>query len=571
MSTDEHPENVKPVAWVGNLTSFSGSYRTNVAEFTKYSSQLSRQIYLKKGKKYFVEALHKQGARADHILVGWKIPGLPGFRYITGNSISMYIYDPNTSPDVAHYAGHIPQTMPSHTHAHNWSVVLDREVHKFGTSKEPEVEHHRTRPPFLNFDNLFYKCKYEPSYLVKNFTLRRYEGVGLIHDSSVYPNDNTALTHMRPFDTCGYHRRYTDSHGNSLNITTSKHRNRTLYDEGSIKVFGPDGEGSVVTMPSDLSEAYPFEGDSLDGDRTSKPIVRSLEERVRTVVETYKDVNTSLTGHYVQAQTILSNDPRRNSNENTRQHVKPRNGYQGNTIQFEPRNGYHGNTNENKPRNGYHGDTNQVEPRNGNYHDNTNQRNRRDRNEIGASEEDSRHRGAILKLAKNIHKRLQRLPKNPETSDNNGVDSIKSHMQQAALSDAGNSDSNRRQSPIVFQTYMPSIQEFQVEETAGHSDQVVNHKEQDLQQVDQETKPVYQDSKQVNQGSQQVHHDAQQDLQDSKQVRQDSQQAHQDAQQVRLDPEQVYQDSQDQTRHVTLRKLMSIPADSPQTQKVRLT
>lgn len=43
-------------------------------EWTKYSEQCSENIYLEAGKRYYIEAIHKEGDQADHIAVGWKLP-----------------------------------------------------------------------------------------------------------------------------------------------------------------------------------------------------------------------------------------------------------------------------------------------------------------------------------------------------------------------------------------------------------------------------------------------------------------------------------------------------------------
>ena len=116
LSSDENPSNVKLIAWVGNRTLLSGVFKTKIAEFTKYKTQMSRPVFLHKGKKYFIEVLHKQGSLQDHVLVGWKIPGLSHFRHLSGKSISLFINDSKASKDVTVYAQFIPQDLPSHSH-----------------------------------------------------------------------------------------------------------------------------------------------------------------------------------------------------------------------------------------------------------------------------------------------------------------------------------------------------------------------------------------------------------------------------------------------------------------------
>ena len=66
LSSDESPANKIKLAYVEGWT----SYR----EWTKYPSQKSTLIALQAGKKYYIEALHKEGAGGDHISVQWQLP-----------------------------------------------------------------------------------------------------------------------------------------------------------------------------------------------------------------------------------------------------------------------------------------------------------------------------------------------------------------------------------------------------------------------------------------------------------------------------------------------------------------
>lgn len=87
LSTDENPANKVKIAYVDGWT----YYR----EWNKYSSQKSVTIPLQVGKKYYIEALHKEGGGGDNISVGWQLPDgtvqapLPG-RYLAS-------YDPTSS------------------------------------------------------------------------------------------------------------------------------------------------------------------------------------------------------------------------------------------------------------------------------------------------------------------------------------------------------------------------------------------------------------------------------------------------------------------------------------------
>lgn len=197
---------------------------------------MSRPVFLRKGQKYFIEVLHKQANLEDHVLVGWKIPGLNHFRHISGKSISLFIDDVTAPKDVTAYAQFIPQDLPSHSHDRTSNVRQDHNVFKFGSDDPRDKAHSVKFADESDIVNLFPSCPYNPSYLV-DFKLRRYDGVNLIHDTAVYPDDNTELTHMKQYDKCVL-RRLKDSHGNILASQSAKLRSKqSLYENGSIIVF----------------------------------------------------------------------------------------------------------------------------------------------------------------------------------------------------------------------------------------------------------------------------------------------------------------------------------------------
>lgn len=227
---------MKLIAWVGNRTLLSGTFNTKIGQFTKYKTQLSRPVFLHKGQKYFIEALHKQANLQDHILVGWKIPGLNHFRHLSGSSISAVIDDINAPKDVTEYAEFIPQDLPSHSHYRISSVTLDPNLFKFGSDDLRDKAHMAKFVDERDIEKIFPSCPYSPSYLV-DFKLRRYDGVTLIHDTALYPNDYSDLTHMKQYDKC-VRRRIKDSHGNQVDSLPPKVKvNQSLYENGSIAVF----------------------------------------------------------------------------------------------------------------------------------------------------------------------------------------------------------------------------------------------------------------------------------------------------------------------------------------------
>ncbi len=62
----------------------------NSLEWTKYPSQKSVAITLLGGKKYYIEALHKEATGTDHLAVGWSLPNQTSISVIPGSSLSPY-------------------------------------------------------------------------------------------------------------------------------------------------------------------------------------------------------------------------------------------------------------------------------------------------------------------------------------------------------------------------------------------------------------------------------------------------------------------------------------------------
>ncbi|MBT1695315.1 hypothetical protein KK083_00415 [Fulvivirgaceae bacterium PWU4] len=92
LSTDEQPENKYKIAYVNKAVKFR--------EYTKYAYQQSAPTHLIQGRKYYIEALHKEGNGADHISVGWQMPDGTLQRPIQGQHLIPYEYEPNIPPTV---------------------------------------------------------------------------------------------------------------------------------------------------------------------------------------------------------------------------------------------------------------------------------------------------------------------------------------------------------------------------------------------------------------------------------------------------------------------------------------
>jgi hypothetical protein len=83
LSTDDNPANKKKIAYIQDLNATS-------REWDKYSSQQSASIYLQSGKRYYIEALHKEGWGGDNLAVGWQLPNGTQERPIPGSRLSPF-------------------------------------------------------------------------------------------------------------------------------------------------------------------------------------------------------------------------------------------------------------------------------------------------------------------------------------------------------------------------------------------------------------------------------------------------------------------------------------------------
>ncbi|MCX6903379.1 MAG: PA14 domain-containing protein, partial [Verrucomicrobia bacterium] len=66
LSTDETPANKMQIAYVATWTGWR--------EWTKEANQKSGPVYLEGGRRYYLEALQKEGGGSDNISVGWQLP-----------------------------------------------------------------------------------------------------------------------------------------------------------------------------------------------------------------------------------------------------------------------------------------------------------------------------------------------------------------------------------------------------------------------------------------------------------------------------------------------------------------
>lgn len=82
LSTDADPKNKTLIA--------SAPEWTDPNSFTKFPAQKSKPVRLEGGKKYYIEAVHKENTGGAHLSVGWAAPGAAAPAVIPGANLSPY-------------------------------------------------------------------------------------------------------------------------------------------------------------------------------------------------------------------------------------------------------------------------------------------------------------------------------------------------------------------------------------------------------------------------------------------------------------------------------------------------
>ena len=148
-------------------------------QLDKYPEQISKDINLLKGSKYYIEVLHKQGTGDGFVQVFWKSSQDKDFKLINSEYLSPYsdeIVVATKNKDVLH------------------NVLADR------YRIELELKSRRISKNYLKFyslplipkDSYLPLCDYKSSFVLSR-TVYRYEGVNYVSVSLVYPEDNTTM------------------------------------------------------------------------------------------------------------------------------------------------------------------------------------------------------------------------------------------------------------------------------------------------------------------------------------------------------------------------------------------
>jgi hypothetical protein len=94
LSTDENPANKRKIAYIQDNFAYA-------RQWDKLTTQKSALVNLVAGKRYYIEALHKEAFGGDNLAVGWQLPNGTQERPIPGSRLSPFVATSNQSPTIS--------------------------------------------------------------------------------------------------------------------------------------------------------------------------------------------------------------------------------------------------------------------------------------------------------------------------------------------------------------------------------------------------------------------------------------------------------------------------------------
>ena len=192
LSSDHRWQNSKLIASVGTKKNETAwiSMREN---FLKFSSQISAEVLLQQGQKYYIEVLHVDAGGENFVQAAWQFPMTmsPHFVNINVRFLRPYLEDfsLNSMQPYDHRIPYSPSCRKVPRISKNKDFIVDR---------RPYLEHEAVKLALP-------ACDYEPSYLVKDTKLKKWEAYywKTIHTKawplSKIPGDNISY-HIRSTD-----------------------------------------------------------------------------------------------------------------------------------------------------------------------------------------------------------------------------------------------------------------------------------------------------------------------------------------------------------------------------------
>ena len=168
LSRNEDPASSEMIA---RVYSPHGSAWTEEGDYKKYPEQISKEILLHSGKKYYIESLSKQGSGAAHVAVFWCY-GDSTFEIISSMYLSSFCENDHQ------------ESIPPHAGKKS-NISLESKSKLYYFNRLPVIENKE----YINF---IPTCPYSPSFLVRQ-KLKRYQGVWRTVESRVFPQDDTDM------------------------------------------------------------------------------------------------------------------------------------------------------------------------------------------------------------------------------------------------------------------------------------------------------------------------------------------------------------------------------------------
>ena len=170
LSPNEDPASSEMIA---RVNSYPEGAWPEEGDNKKYHNQISKEITLYAGKKYYIESLSKQGSGLPHVAVYWSYNSSNSpFEIISSEYLSSFSENKRYGAIPLH-AGKQP------------NILIQSKSKLFDFNRLPFID----RKEYID---LIPTCPYIPSFLVRQ-KLQKYEGLWLTKVSRVFPQDETAM------------------------------------------------------------------------------------------------------------------------------------------------------------------------------------------------------------------------------------------------------------------------------------------------------------------------------------------------------------------------------------------
>ncbi|KAL9978695.1 hypothetical protein ACROYT_G016244 [Oculina patagonica] len=170
LSSSEDPEEKQLIARVFTEDSIGWTKKN---ELDKYPNQVSRDVELRNGSRYYIEVIHKQGAGDGFVQVFWVRPGDADFQLISAEYLSSYSDD---------FVGA--------TKVDAMNKLLAK---RLAVSEKKWKKYSNFFPlPLISKGNYLPPCAYQTSFIVKE-KIDKENGVHLVYLSNVFPQDDTFM------------------------------------------------------------------------------------------------------------------------------------------------------------------------------------------------------------------------------------------------------------------------------------------------------------------------------------------------------------------------------------------